>query len=56
MVNADSKNTFQVHALDFISPLPRKQKYYLIPVVLDAFSGYTYLFPISKNINAKQTA
>jgi hypothetical protein len=50
------KARFQSIALDFAGPLPSDQKCDLILVVLDCFSGYTYLFPVSKNIDAKQTA
>jgi hypothetical protein len=47
---------FETLALDIAGPLPSDQKSDLILVVLDRFSGYTYLFPVSKNINAKRTA
>jgi hypothetical protein len=50
------KAPFESLALDFASPLPSNQKCDLILVVLNPFSGYTYLFPVSKNINTKQTA
>jgi transposase InsO family protein len=35
--------------------LPSDQKYDFILLVLDWFSGYTYLFQVFKNIDAKQT-
>jgi hypothetical protein len=50
------KAPFKFLALDFASPLPSDWKYNLIFVILYQFSGYTYLFPVSKNIDAKQTA
>jgi hypothetical protein len=48
------KIPFKFLALDFAGPLPGDQKCDIILVVLDCFSGYTYLFPVSKNIDAKQ--
>jgi hypothetical protein len=50
------KSWFESHALGFGDPLPSNQKYDLFLVVLDCFIGNTYLFPVSKNINARQTA
>jgi hypothetical protein len=50
------KVPFEFLALDFAGPLLSDQKCDLILVVLDRFSGYTYLFPVSKNIDTKQTA
>jgi hypothetical protein len=49
------KVSFKSFALDFADLLPSDQKLNLNFVVLDRFSGYTYWFPVSKNINAKQT-
>jgi hypothetical protein len=49
------KAPFKFLALDFTGPLPSDQKCDLILVVLDHFSSYTYLFPVFKNINVKQT-
>jgi putative cell wall-binding protein len=47
------KAPFESLALDSAGPLSSNQKCDLILVVLDYFSDYTYLFPVSKNINAK---
>jgi hypothetical protein len=47
------KVLFESLALDFAGPLPSEQKCKLILIILDRFSGYTYLFPVSKKINAK---
>jgi hypothetical protein len=47
---------FESLALDLAGPLPSDQKGELILVVLDHFSGCTYLLPVSENIDAKKTA
>jgi hypothetical protein len=50
------KAPFESLALDFVGPLPSDQKCTLILVVLDHFSGFKYLFPVSKKIDSKQDA
>jgi hypothetical protein len=50
------KASFESLTLDLAGTLPSNQKCNLILVVLDCFSGYTYLFPVSKNIDSQQTA
>ena len=50
------KGPFSSLAIDFAGPFPPDSKYQLIMVVLDRFSGFTYLIPVSNNITAVETA
>jgi hypothetical protein len=50
------KVPFKSLALHIFVALLSDKKCDLILLVLDSFSGKTYLFPVSKNIDAKQPA
>ena len=43
-------------AINFAGPFPSDNKKELILVVLDRFTGFTYLIPVSQNITAVETA
>ena len=43
-------------ARDFAGPFPSDNEKELILVVLDRFTGFTYLIPVSQNITAVKTA
>jgi hypothetical protein len=51
-----SKSPFESLVLEFTGLLSNDKKWDPIPVVYDDFGGYVYLFPVSKNIDAIQTA
>jgi len=50
------REPFSSLAIDFAGPFPHDSNKDLILVVLDRFSGFTYLIPVSKNITAVKTA
>ena len=50
------KEPFTFLAIDFAGPFPADGKSNLIFVIMDCFSGYTYLVPVAKTIDAKQAA
>ena len=51
-----SREPFSSIAIDCAGPLPSDHKKELILVVLDRFTGFTYLIPVSHNITAVETA
>ena len=50
------REPFSSIAIDFAGPCPSDNKKELILVVLDRFTGFTYLIPVSQNITAVETA
>ena len=50
------RELFSLIAIDFGGPFPSDNKKELILVVLDCFTGFTYLIPVSQNITAVKTA
>jgi len=50
------REPFSSLAIDFAGPFHHDSNKDLILVVLDRFSGFTYLIPVSKNITAVETA
>jgi len=50
------REPFSSLAIDFAGLFPHDSNKDLILVVLDRFSGFTYLIPVSKNITAVETA
>jgi len=49
------RELFSSIAIDFAGPFPSDYKEELILVVLDRFTGFTYLIPVSQNITAVET-
>ena len=50
------REPFSSIAIDFAGPFPSDIKKELILVVLDRFTRFTYLMPVSQNIRAVETA
>jgi len=50
------REPFSSFAIDFAGQFPNDNKKELILVVLDPFTGFTYLIPVSRNITALETA
>ena len=50
------REAFSSIAMDFSQPFRSANKKELILVVLDHFTGFTYLIPVSQNTIAVQTA
>ena len=50
------REPFSSIAIDFAGPFPSDNKKELILVVLDRFTGFTYLIPVSQNITEVETA
>jgi hypothetical protein len=47
--------TWQSYAIDFAGPFPTSQGYNTLLVILDRFSSFTFLIPVTKNITAIET-
>ena len=50
------RERFSSIAIDFTGPFPSANNTELILVVLDPFTGFTYLIPVSQNITSVATA
>ena len=50
------REPFSAIAIEFAGPFPTEEKKELMLVVLDRFTGFTYLIPVSQNITAIKTA